>query len=349
LPRAAAQALTEEFLVPWAEHGGDAWERWLPAIDQFCASLARLCGGRAMDYSPQANVSVAFSRLLGSLPPPAERNVWLLSEDAFPSLAFVLYGARRLGFEFRIVPRKCAPNDLGAWADRVTPDVCGILVMHAHSNTGVVAPVADFAALCRVRDLWCVVDVAQSAGILPIDVDAWRIDALLGSSLKWLCGGPGAGFLWVNPARLPALQPSDIGWFSHARPFEFDIHAFEYAPDARRFWGGTPAMAPYVMAARSITLLLDHGIDAIRAHNRQLQREFASALPARWRERVVLDGRGGTICLDAGSELESVRGALDAADVRVDYRGSIVRQSFHVYNTVNEAHAAAGAWPKSTR
>ncbi len=347
LPRAAAAALLSEYVEPWAEHGGDAWPRWLGVIDRFRAALARLLGGRAADYSPQANLSGALARLLGAMPAPAAKRVWLLSEDAFPSLAFALRGARRLGFDFRIVPREHRPADVDTWADALTADVCGVLVMHAHSNTGVIAPVAEMARLCRERDVWCVVDVAQSAGILPVDVEAWGVDAVLGSSIKWLCGGPGAGFMWVRPERLAALQPSDIGWFSHARPFEFDIHSFEYAPDARRFWGGTPSIAPYVTAAKSIELLLEHGIAHIRAHNLQLQRAFMAALPDRWSARTTIEGHGGTICLPLAEDLARVRDALAAAGIRVDFRGTTVRQSFHLYNTLDEAYAAAAAWPQS--
>ena len=58
----------------------------------------------------------------------------------------------------------------------------------------------------------------------------------------------------------------DVGWFSHEEPFEFDPHDFRFAADARRFWGGTPTVAPFVFAAAIIRYLSRIGVETIRAH-----------------------------------------------------------------------------------
>jgi selenocysteine lyase/cysteine desulfurase len=227
----------------------------------------------------------------------------------------------------------------------LAPDVCGVLATQVFSMSGAVAPVTDVARACRARGVTCVVDVAQSAGILPLDVEALGADAVIGSCVKWLCGGPGAGFLWVRPELLPELRPIDVGWFSHARPFEFDIHNFEYAPDARRFWGGTPVVAPYVVAAVGLRLLHQIGVERIRAHNLALTARFRDELPAAWRARLRRGPTGGTLCIDTGAALPTVREALTRAGVRFDCRGSIMRLSFHAYNSADDASIAAQAWP----
>lgn len=346
LPVEAAAALQRQYLEPWMHEGGGAWEAWLGAIGGFRAALAQLFGGRADDYCPQPNLSAALVRFIGALPAPEPRRcTWLAAEDTFPSMGFALGQLERLGYRLRLIPRHHDPAEVASWLRALTPDVCGVLVMHVHSNTGTVAPVAELAAACRAREAWCVVDVAQSAGILPFDVDTLGVDAMLGSCVKWLCGGPGAGFLWVRPELLPELRPIDVGWFSHARPFEFDIHHFEYAPDARRFWGGTPSVAPYVVATAGLELIRRIGVERIRAHNQTLTAQFVDALPAAWRARVRPPPRGGTLCIDAGAALSTVTAALNGVGVRFDCRGSIVRLSFHAYNTADEAALAAQAWP----
>jgi hypothetical protein len=179
-----------------------------------------------------------------------------------------------------------------------------------------------------------VVDACQAVGILPVHPRAWGVDALIGSSVKWLCGGPGAGFLWVRHELIEQLQPVQVGWFSHADPFAFDIRDFRYADDARRFWGGTPAPAPCVLAASGIETVLGIGQDAVLAANRAL---IAAAGEAAGAEFDMSD-RGGTLCL-TGADVDGAEAALRALGCRFDRRGPIMRLSFHVWNDADQARA----------
>jgi selenocysteine lyase/cysteine desulfurase len=344
LPTRAAAAIQQHYLKPWQLQGGDAWPAWLSSVDEFRKSLAALFGGDAAAYCPQANLSSGLAKLLPALPRRPGRTVLLAAEDSFPSMAFVLQQAREIGYETRLIPRAQDPSSFGTWSGALTPEVAAALVTHVHSNTGVVAPVADIAALCRERDIYSVVDVAQSAGILPVSVVDFAADVLLGSCVKWLCGGPGAGFMWIRPSLLSRLAPADVGWFSHDDPFEFDVHSFRYADDARRFWGGTPSVAPYVVATVGLRTIADIGVDEIRAHNRELMQVFRGELPARWRDRVDAGRIGGTVCIPLGDARDEILGSLRANSVRADSRGSVVRLSFHIYNTGAEAAYVARSW-----
>jgi kynureninase len=345
LTTAALDALHSGFVEPWGRHGGGAWEQWLRGINDFRASLALLLGGRAADYCPQVNLSASMSALLGALPAPsAGRNVWIAAEDSFPSMGFVLQRAESLGYRLRLIPRTHSPARLSTWTDAMTPDVCGVLITHVFSNTGVVAPAPDIARHARDIGVRSVVDVAQSAGILPLSVETMAADVVIGSCVKWLCGGPGAGFLWIREDFARELTPSDIGWFSHERPFEMDIHSFRYAEGAQRFWGGTPSVAPYVMAAASVRLLAGIGVPAILAHTRRLQKEFHAQLPERWRAAIPLEGIGGTLCVSCGDSADAVQRGLAARGAHFDRRGDVLRLSFHVVNTVDQARSLAGVF-----
>ena len=349
LPKLSVDAIHANYLQPWQQLGGDAWDSWLTVIAAFKEHLAKLLGGNAEDYCPQSNLSSGLAKLLPAIPKAGRRTVLLAAEDSFPSLAFVLQRACQMGFNLRLLARSHDPSNADVWAEALTADVAAVLVTHAHSNTGVVAPVAKIAMLCRERGILCIVDVAQSAGILPLSVTDFAADIVLGSCVKWLCGGPGAGFMWISPALVQHLAPLDVGWFSHADPFEFDVHSFEFAADARRFWGGTPCIAPYAIAAQSMQVLANIGIAALRAHNNQLLNIFRDGLPAAWRARIDLGRTGGTICLTAGDALPDVLRALQANAVRFDCRGTVLRLSFHIYNTAAEAaciaHCLSGALP----
>jgi kynureninase len=337
LPRSAQAALERTYLAPWRREGGDAWDAWLAAIDGFRAALAHLMGGSPAEYCPQTNLSGALSKLMPTIPRSRKCRVFVTTEDAFPSLGFVLDRAAPFGFERRLIPHGEDPGDARTWERALRNDVAAVLVTHVHSNTGARTPAADIARLCREREIFCVVDVAQSAGILDFAVPQLGADVVLGSCVKWLCGGPGAGFMWVDPQRVAELEPTDVGWFSHAEPFAFDIGSFAFAPDARRFWGGTPSVAPCALAAESLKVLADIGLPAIEQHNRALCAEFLTQAPAEYASRVDFQRIGGTLCLPLGKRFDAVTGSLRAMGARFDARGDTVRLSFHIYNTLEEA------------
>lgn len=325
LPKAARAEFDAHFFTPWAEKPGESWPLWLDAIDNFRKALAGLLGGRSADYCPQPNVSAGLFALLSGLKLEKGRNAIVMSAQAFPSLGFVAQVAERLGFRFEILEGD--PADIATWEAAMTPDVAAVLAMHVHSNTSIVSPVAEIVGQARARGIFSIIDVAQSAGILPINVTAWQADALIGSCLKWLCGGPGAGFLWCPHD----LRPLNVGWFSHENPFEFDIRDFRYAPDARRFWGGTPSVAPYVLATPGIRTIASIGTETILRHNRAL---IARIDPA---DR---SGKGGTLCYKS-KDIEKAMAALTAAGARFDRRGDTLRLSFHFYNTEQDADIVA--------
>lgn len=346
LPRRTESAAIQQLLRPWRQLGGDAWPEWLSAIDRFCDALATLLGGRSSEYCPQPNVSAALTKLIAALPrrDPSKR-VWIAAEDSFPSLGYVLQKAQRFGFELRLIPRTLDPANPKTWDAALTADIFGALITHVHSNTGQVAPVKQITRLCAERGIFSIIDIAQSAGIMPLSVVGLAADAALGSCVKWLCGGPGAGFMWLRESLIPELEPLDVGWFSHADPFEMDIHSFRYADTARRFWGGTPTMAPYVLATPGLQLLAEIGIGTVFAKNRELINAFFDYAPTDVRGRVDLDTIGGTLCIPLGNQLGCVSEALRSIQARFDCRGPVLRLSFHLCNSVDEAILIGRTWP----
>ena len=137
----------------------------------------------------------------------------------------------------------------------------------------------------------------------------------------------------------------DVGWFSHEDPFEFRIQSFRYAADARRFWGGTPSVLPYVIARASIDLVNRIGVAAVREHNRALtDRLVRAALQRGLTLRTPQDPerRGGTVCV-AFPDPQRVYERLKAERVFVDVRPAYgVRFSPHIYTDAEEIdHAIA--------
>ena len=95
-----------------------------------------------------------------------------------------------------------------------------------------------------------VLDLYQAAGAVPVDVTALGTDFAVGGSVKWLCGGPGAGYLYVRPDLLSVLRPAVVGWAGHSEPFQFRPGPIDYAEGLERFQSGTPNV-PSLYSARA--------------------------------------------------------------------------------------------------
>lgn len=330
LTHAGHMTLNNLFMDPWKERGGEGWENWLSLMDQFCAALARLLGGSARDFCPQTNLSSGLTKYLMALPNHKTRKTILMHNDAFPSMGFVAKALERYGYTLSLIPSQLPAHDPQVWAEAIDGKTACALITHIHSNTGIISPVEDITQICKEQGVRSVVDIAQSAGILPIDVRQWNADAVLGSCVKWLCGGPGAGFMWVNPDRSDDLAPVDVGWFSHENPFEFDIRDFRYAKGAKKFWGGTPNITPYATALGGIETISSIGVQTIRAHNLALMKTVHTDIDS--------NINGGTLCLPVTDAQDA---KLRKANCQFDRRGDVARLSFHIYNRMEEVERVA--------
>jgi selenocysteine lyase/cysteine desulfurase len=333
-PTSTADALREQLFGPWHAHDDQVWPHWLEAITRFRHELAEVMHTQTELVCPQPTVSAALTQILGALPVTPKRNRLLIAERAFPSLGFVFSQLERRGFEVVMVPRTLSTLDPKSWKPYLDERTHCVLFTHVHSNTGECHDMPALCSLAREAGAISVVDVAQSIGIRPVNAPSWNADFIIGSCIKWLCGGSGAGFLWVNPQRMDECEPIDVGWFSHADPFEFDINHFAYAPDALRFWGGTPNVAPAIVAGHSIAALRAVGLEKIEARNRALGDLLCRSVPAAALQSPLDPAqRGGSVILHFGENQAGFIDRLKKAGLQFDARDEGVRLSPHFYNS----------------
>ncbi|WP_105188688.1 aminotransferase class V-fold PLP-dependent enzyme [Pseudoalteromonas sp. T1lg48] len=331
--RSTQQHFNEHFFAPWQQGQSEPWPQWLGAVQDFTTALARLFNSEARLFCPQVNLSSALSKLVMAHPGLSKAKCKvLMSEQDFPSMGFALQKSLSPDSEIVFIPAGEDVSDIQVWQSHMQADMDMVFISQVYSNSGRQAPVTDIVATAKELSMLSLVDVAQGAGVIPLDLALVQPDFLIGSSVKWLCGGPGAAYLWLSNEQLPSCEPKDVGWFSHANPFEFDIHHFAYHDSALRFWGGTPSVAPYVLAAHSINWFNDFGVDKVRAHNLKLQRQLLDECESLAVSPMSEQHRSGTLILHGGAKQEQMMRELGQHNISVDARHLGARVSFHIYN-----------------
>lgn len=351
MPRGVPAALAE-FADRWARRGVRAWsEGWWESGIETGSLLAPILGVGTGEVAMHQNASVAAAVFLSALDYPAGRRRLVATELDFPSLQYVLTGETRKGAEITQVPAD--DSGLGVDLDRLLAAVDQqtrvVVVSHALFRSSFLVDAEALARRCREVGALLLLDVYQTAGIVPMALADWGVDAAVGGSVKWLCGGPGNGFLWVRPSLAPTLRPTMTGWQADREPFAFRPGEVEYADGAWRFLTGTPNVPAHAAARPGYELIAGLGMARIRARSIELTSlliELVDALPRRlgFEIRTPRDParRAGMVTVWHAAAERLSRGLL-AQEVIVDYRpGSGIRLAPHVYSTSEECERAVG-------
>ena len=173
------------------------------------------------------------------------------------------------------------------------------------------------------------------------------IDFFVGGSHKWLCGGPGAGYLYIRPDHIKELEPKLTGWFGVADPFTYEAGTrFQPAEGVFRFLAGTPSVPALFAAREGIKTVLEAGLPAIREHS-QLMTSFiieqADARGIEVRTPRESSQRGGMVCIEFPDSKRVVEKMVEFGIV-VDWRPHCgIRLSPHFYNVQHELELFFGA------
>ncbi len=340
MPRATYESM-HAYADVWATRGVRAWaEGWWEMPITIGNEVARIIGAEAGTVVMHQNVSVCQSLVLSCFEPTPRRNKIVYSELNFPSVMYV-YEAHARNGSLRIETVK-SDDGITVPLERMLAaiDEQTLLVPISHVLFKS-AFLQDAKAITeRAHEVGAVVllDVYQSAGTVPFSVSQLNVDFATGGSVKWLCGGPGSGYLYIRPDLHGKLQPKTTGWMAHEEPFAFDPK-LRYAPDVARFLHGSPAIAALYSAMAGYEIINRVGVENIRRKSvRQTTRLIELAEEAGFEVTSPKDPsrRGGTVTImhehAAGITRELVR-----REFIVDFRpGAGVRVSPHFYTTDEE-------------
>jgi len=342
MPRATYDRL-HEYADIWASRGVRAWaEGWWDMPVTIGNEVARIIGADPNTVVMHQNVSICQSLILSALlplPPNSKRNKIVFEELNFPSVMYV-YEAHARDNDLRIERVKSDDGitmPLERMLATIDDETLLVPISHVLFKSAFLQDAKAITDRAHEVGAIVVLDTYQSAGTVPFSVKDLEVDFATGGSVKWLCGGPGAGYLYVRPDLIDRFEPKTTGWMAHEHPFAFETE-MHYAPNVTRFLHGSPAIPALYAAESGYKIINQIGVDAIREKSvRQTEALIELAEAAGFRVTSPRDPsrRGGTITV-WDDNAAAITKELIRREFIVDYRpGAGVRISPHFY-TKNE-------------
>jgi kynureninase len=328
---AAAEDRLLEYARMWRERGIRSWgEGWWEMPVTVGDQVGRIVGAEPGTVVMHQNVTVAEEVVLSCFRKPGPRTRIVYEEANFPSVRY-LYQAQP-GLE------TVAVEDDRAIVDAIDERTLLVPISHVLFKNAEIQEIEPIVRRAREVGAHVVLDCYQSAGVVPLDVTALGVDFAVGGSVKWLCGGPGAGWLYVRPDLAERLEPTFVGWQGHARPFAFEPE-LEYAPGARRFLTGTPNVPALYAATAGYDVIEEVGVDRIRKRSLALTSlliELCDAAGFEVSSPRDPVRRGGTVLVRTPDD-PAVHRELGERGIICDFRPDAgIRIGPHFYNSEEE-------------
>jgi len=342
MPRATRDYMAS-YCAAWEQHTNeDAWATsWWELSQRVGDQIAQLIGAAPGSVQIQPNASIALATVASCFDfRSGPRKKVVTSALDFPSMEYIWEAQRALGAEVEIVPSQdgisLSLDELLAAIDDSTA-----LVALSHTSFRSSYRLDARKVVERAHEAGALVlfDVYQSAGAMKLQARDWEVDFLIGGTIKWLCGGPACGYLYVRPDLQRELRPRLTGWVAHDAPFEFAHAPMRYANSVRRFAQGTPSIPSLYSVLAGLQIIGEVGIDTITAESqRRTEMMIEFALEHEWQlntPRKVAD-RGGSVMIGVPDGAAMVQ-RLAERKVFVDSRPGVgLRMSPHFFNTDEE-------------
>jgi kynureninase len=335
------RARMQEFTDIWAGRGIRAWEEgwWMMPVT-IGNLVGSIIGAGEGEVVIQQNVSICQNVIASCFDWHARRNKLVTDGLNFPSNNYIYHSLERSGARVVTVPSPdgfTLPVEL--ILDAIDEETALVSVSHVAFRSSYVQDLAAIVHRAHAVGAMVAADLYQSAGTLPVNVRELGVDFATGGSVKWLCGGPGAGYLYVRRDLWNQLTPAATGWTAHEEPFAFEGGAIRYSESVFRFLNGTPNIPAMYSARSGYEIVNQIGVQTIREKSvRQTTRLIELADDAGFPVNTCRnpERRGGVIVLDVPDGQEVTR-ELARRQILVDYRPQAgIRVAPHFYTTDEE-------------
>ena len=342
MPRGVYDAM-HGYADTWANRGVRAWEeRWWMLAAQVGDQIGALMNAPKGSVSTHQNVTTCQAIVASCFDFSGKRNKVVYSDMNFPSVMYFWQAQRGPRVDMvKTDDGVTVPTE--RLLNAIDEETLLVPVSHVIFRSAYINDAKAIIEKAHKVGAHVVLDTFQSLGTVPVDVQGLEVDFVCGGVLKWLCGGPGVGYLYVRPDLGKNLEPRFTGWIAHENPFGFEVGAMRYSNPPYRFMNGTPHVPALEAAGPGLKIIAEVGITKIREKSkRQTARLIELADHHGWRVNTPRDPeqRGGTVSIDM-PESREVCGELLKRDVLVDWRPKAgVRMSPHFYNTDAELDKA---------
>ncbi|MBK9036556.1 MAG: aminotransferase class V-fold PLP-dependent enzyme [Myxococcales bacterium] len=337
---AKAEEDLAEFYDLWHTRSITAWDEWIPELGRAAARIEKLISAPAGTVTTQPNVSSAMACLASCFEFAPARNKVVYESLMFPSVSYVWKAEERRGAQVVVVESPDgATVDVDAVCAAIDEHTLLVPIQHVVFSSAFIQDAKKIARRAAAVGAHVILDCYQSIGAIPIDVVDLGVSFACGGSIKYLCGGPGAGWLYVRKDLIDRFEPRTTGWFANAHPFAFTMPAQSYADTIWRYLAGTPVISALYQARAGQTIVGEIGVAAIR--------DKSLALTARAIELVdeagftltsprAAERRGGSVVFDFVGAADVAR-ELNRRRYFCDHRPGVgIRIAPHFYSKREE-------------
>ncbi len=351
-------------------HAGVAPQPESESITQFERRRAQLLPGSALEMANglKSRIRASYARMLGVSPAEiaitrhtaegvniiAQGYPWKAGDRVltvnveYPSNVYPWWNLRDRGVEIVCVPEREGRVDLDEFLAAIDERVRLVAISHVEFASGFAFDLARVAGKCRACDAFLFVDIAQSIGILPLDLRL--VDAAAWPTWKWLMGPLGMGGLYIAERRLPIIRPIFVGTDGMVPASDYLEYRFEFRADASRFeYSSENTLGLFGTAdalGRMEPLLVPDAQDALARRVFALGDGLIALMESkgfRLYSSCAEGERSGIFSFVAPGDPRSYAARLRQHGVEAAVRGGRLRLSPHFYNTVEDLRRIAQA------
>lgn len=356
MPREVETEL-QSYAELWQREGVESWDAWFPMVDDVSALAANLIGAEARDVTLIHNLTIGSALIASALDFTEKRNKIIYSDLHFPTISYLWQGWKKYGAVPHVIESDGIWTETEKYIEAIDERTKLVALSHVYFRSGGLQNVKPIIEHAHKMGALVMLDSYQAAGVIPIDVKELNVDILATGVLKWLCGGPGASFLYVRRDLQEQFSPAIRGWLGDKEPFEFHMPNVNFAPDMHRFLTSSIQVPCLYTARPALRMFQEIGMDAIRKKSLTLtDRLFDRADEFGFTVNTPREParRGGALTIDPGTARSShntptkfICDELIRRRFLVDYRPPLgIRIAPHFYNTLAEIDAVMSEMAK---